>query len=247
MNDLLTQINILRRARDHEGVYSLVEEQLKYESNNINLWISLAIAIITVPIVDYEKSIACLEKALAIDSNHPIALIVLAHVYEYQLGGIDDILLHRIKTLKTDSDEINSMLKYVASWSYSYTKKQHYDLEEELLKESIALYDKHVWNYEHLARLYLQQQRYLEVNSLIKKALSNVQTIYYEHSGIDITNIEKFINEQIKGTHITDINVEIIQKKLVPKHIVLFYAITTPFLHFYHFVKTKLLQSMNLE
>ena len=162
MNNLLTQINTLRRARDHEGVYNLVEEQLKHESNDIELWISLAITIITVPIVDYETSIACLEKALAIDNNNPIALIVMAHVYHYELGGIDDILLHQIKTLHTDSNEINSMLKYVASWSYSYTKKQHYDLEEELLKESIDLCDTHVWNYVHLAKLYTRQKRYLD-------------------------------------------------------------------------------------
>src|SRR5438445_9297172 len=160
MNDILTQINILKKVRDHKGIYCLVEEQLKHESNDIELWISLAIAIVTVPIVDYEKSIACLEKALAIDNNNPIALIVLAHVYEYELGGIDYMLLHQIKNLHTDSDEINSMLKYVASWSYSWGKKDDPELEEKLLKESIDLYDKHVWNYTHLARLYLQQKRY---------------------------------------------------------------------------------------
>ena len=247
MNNLLTQINTLRRARDHEGVYNLVEEQLKHESNDIELWISLAITIITVPIVDYETSIACLEKALAIDNNNPIALIVMAHVYHYELGGIDDILLHQIKTLHTDSNEINSMLKYVASWSYSYTKKQHYDLEEELLKESIDLCDTHVWNYVHLAKLYTRQKRYLEINSPIKKALSNIQKIYVGKYEEDITDINEFISEKIKGIYITDINVEGIQKKLIPKHIVLFYTITTPLLRFYHFVKAEILRSMNLE
>lgn len=247
MNDLLTQINILNKANDHEGIYNLVEEQLKHESNDVNLWISLAKAIITVPIVDHEKSIACLEKALAIDNNNPIALIVLAHVYEYELGGIDDMLLHQIKILHTDSNEINSMLKYVASWSYSYTKKQHYDMEEKLLKESIELCDTHVWNYEHLARLYLRQKRYTEVNSLIKKALSNIKKMYSDNEDHDITDINEFINERIKGIHLNDICIEIVREKLVPKHIIFFYTITTPFLRLYHFIRTKILQSMNLE
>ena len=249
MHDLLTQLHTLSKTRDHEGVYSFVEEQLKHESNDIELWIILAITIIAVPIVDYEKSIACLEKAFAIDSNNPIALIVLTYVYHYELGGIDDILLHQIKTLHTDSNEINSMLKYVASWSYSYTKKQHYDLEEKLLKESIALCDKHVWNYVDLAELYHQQKRYLEINKLIQKALSNIKKIYTDEN-IDeykTPSINDFINSRIKGTHITDINVEGIQKKLIPKHIILYYTITTPFLRFYYFVKTEILRSMNLE
>ena len=133
MNDLLMQLNILHRAREHQKVYNLIEEQLKYESNDIELWISLAITIVTVPIVDYEKSIACLERALAIDNNNPIALIILAHVYEYQLGGIDDMLLHQIKNLRTDSDEINSMLKYISSWSYAKLKKNDLEVVEKLL------------------------------------------------------------------------------------------------------------------
>lgn len=249
MNDILTQINTLKKDRDNKGIYNLVVEQLKHESNNIELWISLAIAIVAVPIVDYEKSIACLEKALAIDANNPIALIVLAHVYEYELGGIDDMLLHQIKNLHTDSNEINSMLKYAASWSYSRGKKDDPEMEEKLLKESILLCNEHVWNYEHLARLYLQQKRYLEINSLIKKALSNVKKIYADRN-IDeyqTTSIIDFINSRIKGTHVSNINVEIIQEKLIPKHIVFFYLITTPFLHLYHFIRTKILQSMNLE
>jgi tetratricopeptide (TPR) repeat protein len=247
MNDLFLQIDILEKKRNYNDLYNLVEEQLKHESNDIELWIKLAIAIIVVPIVDYEKSIACLEKALAIDHNNPIALIILAHVYHYQLGGINDMLLHQIKTLHTNSDEINSMLKYVASWSYSYTKKQHYDLEEELLKKSIELCDKHVWNYEHLARLYFEQQRYLEINSLVKKALSNIEKVYGNNSNTDVTNIDEYINEHIKGIYITSINVESIQEKLIPKHIIFFYMISTPCLRLYNFIKSKILQSMNLE
>jgi hypothetical protein len=84
--------------------------------------------------VDYEKSIACSEKALAIEHNNPIALIVLAHAYEYQLGGVDDMLLHQIKNLETGSNEMNSMLKYVASWSYADGKKDDHAVKRSFLK-----------------------------------------------------------------------------------------------------------------
>lgn len=233
MNDILAKINILSQ-NDDDRLYDFVSEQLAYESNDINFWLSLAVVIVAPPFGDEEKSIKFINKALAIDNNNPIALIILAHVYEYELGGIDDMLLHQIKNLHTNSDEINSMLKYVASWSYREHKKNDPEIEEQLLKESIQLYDKYVWNYEHLARLYIKQKRYLEINKLIKKALNHVKKIYTDEN-IDeyqATSIDDFINSRIKGTHITDNNVNMIQKELIPTHIIFFYTIATPFMRF---------------
>jgi len=248
MNDILTKINMLSK-NDDKTLYHFISEQLNHESNDIGFWLSLAIAIFYPPFGDEEKSISFLNKALAIDNNNPFALIILAYVYHHHLGGIDDMRLHQIKNVFVDSNEINSMLKYAASWSYSYTKKQHYDLEEELLKESILLCDKHVWNYVSLAELYLQEKRYLEVNNLIRKALRNIQKIY-SYKNIDeytTTSIDDFINSLIKGTHLTDSNVESIEKKLVPRHIIFFYTIVTPLLNIYNFIKKAILRSMNFK
>ena len=246
MNDILKKINILDKNND-KTLYHFISEQLTHESNDTEFWLSLAIVIVAPPFGDEEKSIKFIHKALAINNDDPIALIILAHVYEYQLGGIDDMLLHQIKNLHTSSNEINSMLKYVASWSYSTGKKNDPETEEKLLKESIELCDKHVWNYEHLARLYLKQQRYLEINSLVTKALCNIQKVYSDNDDYNITDINEFINERIKGIHLNDICITIVKEKLVPKHIILFYLVTMPFLRLYHFIKTKILQSMNLE
>jgi hypothetical protein len=246
MNNILTKINTLSK-NNNKALYPFISAQLMHESNDIQFWLSLAIVIIQPPFGDEEMGIAFIQKALAIDDNYPIALIILAHIYEYQLGGIDDTLLHQIKNLHTPSDEINSMLKYVASWSYSTGKKNEPEMEEKLLKESIELCDKHVWNYEHLARLYLKQQRYLEVNSLVTKALCNIQKVYSDNDDYNITDINEFINERIKGIHLNDICIKIVKEKFVPKHIVFVYLIITPFLKFHHFIKTKILQSINLE
>src|SRR3990172_10433626 len=135
MRDLLLRLDRLEKEENYRELCNIVDYELKNSVHTSDVWIVLAITIIVVPIVDYEASIACLEKALSIENNNPIALIVLAHVYEYQLGGINDMLLHQIKNLRTNSDEINSMLKYVASWSYSDGKKDDHQIEEKLLKE----------------------------------------------------------------------------------------------------------------
>src|SRR5579871_1435223 len=245
MKELLSRLDMLEKEENYDELYNIVEQELKTGLHSADVWIKLAIAIIVVPIVDYEKSIACLEKALSIDHNNPIALIVLAHVYEYQLGGIDDMLLHQIKNLTTDSNEINSMLKYVASWSYSDGKKDDNQVEEQLLKESIKLWDKHVWNYMHLVRLYKRQKRYLEINNLIYKALDNITKVYDGSNHPDVIDLNEYISEHIKGVYLTDSNVKFIYEDLIPNHVIIFYTIITPFLNFCHFVKKSILRLIN--
>lgn len=244
MNDIITQVNILDKNED-ESLYSFLLEQINNESKNVEFWISLAIAIVMPPIVDEKTSIAFLNKALAIDNNNPTALLILTYVYEHELGGIDDMLLHQIKNLHTDSDEINSMLKCVASWSYCESKKYDPEEEERLLKESILLCDKHVRNYKYLARLYFEQERYLEANNLLKKALNNIKKVYSDDDDYDITDINEFINERIKGIYVSKSNLESLQEDIMPNHVVIFYTIITPFLNFYHWIREELLCSEN--
>jgi len=97
-------------------------------------------------------------------------------------------------------------------------------MEEMLLKSSIELYNKHVWNYEHLAILYLKQKRYLEVNDLIKKTLGNIKKIYTDKTLDEYrsANVDDFLDCIIKGSCITATCVEIIREKLIPKHVIFF-------------------------
>lgn len=218
MHDLLTKINVLYNNDNDNEVYRLIEEQLKHESNDIGLWLSLAIVIVAPPHGDEEKSIACLQKALKIDENNVRALLILTYVYEHELGGIDDVLLKKIESLHAESDELNSMLKYAASWSYAKRKKNDPITKEKLLLESIQLCNKHVRNYEDLAKLYFDQGRDAEARELVKRALSNVQYIYPKDAHErDATNVNEFINERIKGIHITDENLNSIKELLNEK------------------------------
>jgi len=219
MNNLLKKINTLYNNNSDETIYNLIIKQLIHNSNDIELWISLARVIVAPPIVDYETSIACINKALAIDQNNVVALLLLAHVYEYELGGINDTLLQKIETLDSSSAELNSMLKYTASWSYSLNRKNQPLIEENLLKESITLYSQHVWNYVHLAKLYLRQGHKTKAYDLINKALNNIQKIYTDNDlhDYDITNIDNFLKERIQGIYLTDNNVCTIQKMFLSK------------------------------
>ena len=218
MNNLLAKIKKLNHDKNYAEIYRLVGEQLKHESNDIGLWLSLAIVVFAPPHGDEIWSIECLQKALAIDKNNVTAILILAYVYEYGLGGIDDELLKKIESLHTNSNELNSLLKYVASWSYASHKKNDPLSEERLLKESIQFCNNHVWNYIHLAWLYFDQHRDTEARELVKKAVSNVQKTYTAHvHNDDLTNVNEFLNEHIKGIFLTDVNLEIIKELLNEK------------------------------
>jgi hypothetical protein len=93
--------------------------------------------------------------------------------------------------------------------------------------------------------LYRRQKRYLEINNLIYKALDNITKIYNNIDHPDVTDIDEYINEYIKGIYITDINVEFMYIDLIPKHRLLFYIITMPFFDFYRFVKKVILRLIN--
>src|SRR3990172_11222304 len=218
INSLLAKISSLSKSNNDDQVYDIIMEQLKCESNDINLWLALAIVSAAPPFGDDETSIRCINKAFAIDDKCVLALLILAHTYEFvELRGIDDALLYKIENFQADSNELSSMLKYVASWAYCWNRKNNPIKEEQLLKKSIEFCGDHVWNYVQLADLYFKEGRKTEAYLLIDKALGNIKKVYTLEniSEYDSTSIDDFINARIKGTHITSENVESIRDLLV--------------------------------
>jgi uncharacterized protein HemY len=104
--------------------------------------------------------------------------------------------------MHTKNAQLNSMLKYAASWFYR--ENDDNELEEKYLKESIDLYQGHVWNYEHLAKLYQKQGREHEANDLMQKAQSNVKKVYgLGNRQVDPTSLVVLWNELITGIYRT--------------------------------------------
>lgn len=211
MKNLIAKLKKLYDEKNSE-IFEFVENQLTRKYTDSVLLFSMAITIIAPPNVDPHLSIACLEKILVHEKDNPIALILMTYVYRHYLGGIDTKLLAKILSLQILDPEITSMLKYVASWSFENDSA----MQEKLLKESISLYRKHVWNYKSLARLYLKQNRRDEAYELIGRALNNVKKIYSnsEIKTYDVTDINEYINERIKGIHQNRENYELIEEMI---------------------------------
>lgn len=197
-----------------EKIEILIEEKLRCEPNNVVWLLRLAVLGLKVPLVDWQKSIICLEKVLALEKDNVMAWLLLAYINYYELGGIDESLMIHLNTLHTENNEINAMLKYCASWFYE--KSGDTENQMLLLKESIDLYQGYVWNYVHLAQLYFQQDRIREARNLVQIALKNVKKVYSFNGDeeYDIVSIDRVFDEEIKGTHLSKINFENISKLL---------------------------------
>lgn len=201
----------LSKNNEIEKLEAVLEEKLNQEPTNIDLWFKLALVELCFPFEDGFKGRDCIEKILAIQENNPIALLLLAYIQFYYLGGLEEALMLKLNSLHTVSDEINSMLRYAASWFYFLKDEQ---IKEQFLKESVSIYSGHVRNYVHLANAYFAKGFHEEAKGLIKKALGNVVKVYNDDDVVDITDVNEFLNERIKGIYITDVNLKSIEEKL---------------------------------
>lgn len=88
------------------------------------------------------------------------------------------------------------------------------------IKKNQSYCKKHVSNYTELADFYAKKGEKNKAIKFAKKALHNIQVVFDEDyystntTDTDITNVEDFINERFKGTHITDSNLKSIYKLL---------------------------------
>ena len=214
MNELDTKILKLSQVGGIETlleIEKLLEQALNKDPHNIDLLLRLAILEQEVPLADHERSTSILENILKRDPSNAIALLLLSYVNYYCIPGIlNESLFQKLISLKTGNKETDSMLKYAASWFY--TDHTNNNNLEQLLKESIKTCQSHVYNYSKLAGLYLKQNRPTEAKLLVQKALKNVVKIYTDEDCHDITNVQEFLGERIKGIYLTTINFQTLKK-----------------------------------
>lgn len=183
----------------------LFEQALLQDQHNIGLLLRFAILVQEVPLADHVKSISILETILTIDTNNPIALLILAYVYYHNIGIIDESLYQQLISNPTNDPEIKSMLKYCASWFY-VTRNDNHNVEKMLI-ESIDACQAHTYNYKKLAELRLRQNQPAGAKQFIKKALINVKKIYTNYTDyINQIDVQQFLGERIKGIYLTDSN-----------------------------------------
>lgn len=191
-----------------------LEQKLDQNPRNIDILFQLALLEIMPPEGDDIKCTAYLEQILALDKDNIEALLLLAYLKYYCLfEEADEHLMNKLSSFKSSSAELDSILRYAASWFFQF--KGNDEQEIFFLKESISLDQKNVWPYFKLAQSYFSQSKNLEAKELIRKALGNIKKVYDDSfDDYDKTSLNDFLNHNIRGIYVTKPQKEIIEEML---------------------------------
>ncbi len=195
-----------------ERLEILLENYLKDQSHDTEVWYMLALAVNTVPLADHPKAIACLERILEYDPDNIRALLLIVSIRSY-FCGIDQALLKKLESVTSDQRNLLSLIEYAKAMCYGAID-DNYMYEKSLIK-SIEYCDKYVWNYVRLGDQYVNQGKKVEGIKLIAQGLKNVKKIFRRGDFLDIINLERYIDEYLRGIDISSANFEYIINMLV--------------------------------
>lgn len=209
MNNYNEKLTQAIKNYDVEEAEAILENQLSINKDDTDLWLKLAVTELSVPLVDYIKSLECIDKIYALDKDNIFAVLLECCINYYHLGGIDEKLFNKLKSIDIDDTEMKSILKYVMSWHY---KGVDINSQQDLLEESIKIYKNNVRVYEDLGKIFINKGEINKGKDLIKKAVKNIKAVYDENLVYDFTDINEYFNEKLKGIHLSRENKEILEQ-----------------------------------
>lgn len=216
---LLKNIRVLidQHRKNHRDMTTFIriqktfDEYLSVHPKDTEVWLSYARCMYNLAEgTDYPEE--CLRKILEYDQNNLYAIMFLAYINAHD-SHISDQLFEQLCNLKSDDNEILSMIEYEKIWYYN-----DHENYKKVLVNSVELCDKHVLNNVNLGRLYIDEGDIKKGQEFIKKGLDNVKLVYTDDTVYDELSVEEYFNEGIKGIHLTDINYNGIIDSLDPNY-----------------------------
>jgi len=196
-----------------EKIKNLIDKYLKKNPKDTDVRLRLVMLEYAPGWEDPEVLSKYLNEIFKYDPDNIYATLILACTQDVFWGEITDTVFEKLNNLSSENPEILSMIELAKAWYYQC--KDNDELYEKHLLSSISQYDKHVKNNKALAYFYAEKGKKDEAIKFAKKAIHNIQVIFTQDSLIiDITDVEEFINEYFKGTHITKPNLESIYELL---------------------------------
>lgn len=219
------EFNVMWHNASDDGACDVLENMEAYLLNilkdnpcGVDTLIKLALVVYTVPSADDVRALEYLTKAIAIDPQNVKVLLVFGYIKEHY-NRLDKETIKKLKDLKSDDPLEKTLILYEQAWHYNfqycyYGKAK--GLYEQQLLESIKTNECVVWPYAHLARFYKGEGALEAACHYYKIALKNVESVGIKKGEcIDIANVNDFIDEHIKGTHLSAVNYEILQEALL--------------------------------
>ena len=126
------------------------DEYLSVHPKDTEIWLNYALCMYTFAEgTDYPEE--CLRKILEYDQDNLYAIMLLTYINAHD-SHISNQLFEQLCSLKSNDNEILSMIEYEKIWYYN-----DHENYEKVLINSVELCDKHVWNNVNLGRLYIEE------------------------------------------------------------------------------------------
>lgn len=192
--------------KEMEIIEALLVNYLCRYPGEADMWLRLTMLEQKCPWEDPYRMSNYLENALLHEQKNIYAVIILAYIEWLFFGGVNLSTFTALHNLETHNPELLSMIEYVKSFYYDaidFNDTKHKDYEGHLLK-SIEHFNKYVHNFQALATYYAKKGDFDKAIAFAEQALENIQVIYSEIAspeGYDLTDVEEFLDEFIRGTH----------------------------------------------
>lgn len=214
------------KNEDYTKLESYLDQYLGQNPEDIDVWLKLAVFLIIPGIADYEKSIYCCEQALSMKPDHLDSLVMLATIYHLNYGFIEEKIVQKLFQTYTNDKEYQSMIWLLRAWGIK-DKRSMKEYEEALLS-SIKTGPDHVLNHVNLAYFYQENGKFDKMKDLLVRALNNIRGIYqfenrefkikkdyYVVNNKNVLDYQEFLNERVKGIHVTDGYVHLLENDIL--------------------------------
>ena len=177
----------------------LLEQALREDPQNTQLWMLRSIIVLETPIADYMKSMQYLNEILSYDPDNTLAWVLLAYVqntYEELKPEVKDALLSQMNR-ETDAEKL-SLLCLAVAWYYF---DKDFDTCERYVKQSIAHCSTYSSNYWCLSRLYAYYEKNTDqIVEYTQKALKNLEIIYVTNAeNTSVFALKPYLGEKFSG------------------------------------------------
>lgn len=198
---------------NEKGALSLMKQQITENPNDIELRIRYSLFIQGVPFENYPEALDVLSEVLNVESLNIRAIILKAYIEDIHQGEISDWtyeLIEKCIANRKQEEYGYFQLFMVKALYYRYKNPEQYELALKAANENDLLSSTPCF----LLGEYYEGIEEKKSEKWINKAIDNVTLIYDDNYFFNPTSFEEFINESIRGVHLSKVNYEGLLEKV---------------------------------
>ncbi|MCW3104848.1 MAG: tetratricopeptide repeat [Bacteroidetes bacterium] len=201
---LASEIEKRLQSSDYDGLLIFLEKELEEHPSDDEIRLRLALLLQSAFVGDYHSAL----RLLGANPNDIKSVVLRAYIEDTFQGEISSTSLENIYDIIIKKDfqsEYQNLVFLLQAFYYRFKDKNSY---MEALLNSIKYDPFASYNYVLLSEMYSSDGDNEKAFQYLKTGISNILRIYSDMEYIDVTNFSEFVNERLRGIHITKVNYE---------------------------------------